>query len=64
MGVATKVRVSRGCGRGGVALQYGLVTCLVAGAVLGAQAMTGNFIGDLLAPVTQELESVVYAMLW
>ncbi len=64
MGIAAKARVSWGCGRGGAALQYGLVTCLVGAAVLGAQAMTGNFIGDLLAPVTQELESVVYAMFW
>ena len=64
MGVAAKVRVSRGCDRGGVALQYGLVSCLIAAAVLSAQAMTGDFIGNLLYPVTQELESVVYAMSW
>ena len=64
MRVAARVHYSRGCDRGGVVLQFGLVSCLVVAAVLGTQAMAGNFIGDLLYPAAQELESVYYAMFW
>jgi hypothetical protein len=50
--------------RDGTALQSKLVSCLFVVVLVGALAMTGNFIGDVLGPVTEELGNVVFAVSW
>ena len=48
--------------RDGVTLQSKLVSCFFVVALVGTLAMTGNFIGDTLGPVTEELGNVVFAI--